>query len=125
MKLTKYLIGKKLVRTYDTCPCFFTPLAITSTGIFVGEDLFGRSCMYVADKFDDWQFYEKSICEKPKQKKRIEAAPAVIKRNGEWHITTRTYFSFEEAQCEWGEHFITWPCPFDKEKGVFYYEWEE
>lgn len=62
----------------------------------------------------------------PLHKYRIEVAPAVYRggRNGEPKITD-TLLTEDEANGGRVESLIKWPADFDKERGVWYYEWTE
>lgn len=58
---------------------------------------------------------------------RIEAAPAVVVLYDSFFITNRLFNSKEQA-ADSLDNFnykkVIWPCPFDKERGVWYWEAE-
>lgn len=123
MKLTKEHIGKKFRREHWASYNYFLLLAITSTGYLLGESRAGEA-EYWSSGFSDWLPYEE-----PKQKKRIEAAPAIFKKtlaDGKvlHGITNYIYSSYEEAKSNC-YYLIKWPADFNVEKGVWYYEYEE
>lgn len=126
MKLTKDLIGKKIRRSCWDKGFYFLPLAATSNNHFLGEDQNGTGI--VVDSWEhDWQLYEET-----KQKKRIEAAPYVYKNNyvNEYLISKTNHLGSNLARLDasrWTNNieYVTWPASFDKEKGVWFYEYEE
>ncbi len=116
MKLIKEHLGKKMKETDWTGGRYFIPLAITSLGVFVGENQNGL-CDWATFVSSNWELFEEP-------KKRIEAAPAVGKLiDGSLYFPHRMYSSEEEALNNLGHYFFAWPAKWDATKGVWY--WEE
>ena len=98
---------------------YFLLLGITSKGDLVGEDYEGNPDFWLPS--DGWTPYEE-----PKQTKRIEAAPAVIRKHfGEYAITPGVGTSADDFGYSGVREVVKWPADFDKEKGVWFYEYEE
>lgn len=83
----------------------------------IGEDNrgWGEDC-----ENEDWLSYEE-----PKQKKRIEAAPAVFKKHNTTTISGMLFENEKEARSLLESNFIKYPADWDDVKKCWFYEWEE
>ena len=128
--LDKSDIGKKFKKIGCCENLFFLLLGITSKDRCLGENENGTEVSYLNNAF--------IIFEEPKQKKRIESAPAVVEiinahshvGNKKFYQITDSFFDSEESAKNYLSnnhifYFEKWPASFDKEKGVWFYEWEE
>lgn len=114
-------IGKKFVYKDASGNKIFLLLAITSNGDLVGEGSDGGWAICEKKNNSSWIPYEKE-----KQPKRIEAAPAVIKKpDGEYAITPGIGISREDFGCSGTREVVKWPADWDNVKKVRYYEWDE
>lgn len=105
-------VGKKFRREgWKPIDKYFVLSFICPDGSLFGHDKDGKSMLFTSN--------QGFVCyENPKQKKRIEAVPAVYKQNGSYVIGC---FCDLKLLSEDAESFAQW----DDVKKCWFYEWEE
>ena len=102
MILTKDLINKKVTMKGWDPSSYFIPLAVTTTGSYVGETRFGDG--YVAQKLvsekDIWEFYEETE----------SVAPALMKFSNGLFSLSLFFRSEVDAKESLGQSFVCWPA---------------
>lgn len=118
-------IGKKFRREgWKPMDKYFELCFIAPDGSLFGHDKDGNSRLFTSNK--GFVCYENA-----KQKKRIEAAPAVIKVNGIYQITADRFGNIDDITknitSAYGGTFsvVKFPADWDDVKKVWFYEFEE